>query len=198
MASGMAITTDLSHLPPDGTKGIPKTLRQRAAFTREVVEAATSVRAGASWLSSAGCIEQDADRICGGFIRVEHADASRRIQWECCACGSCGVITGFEGSESDFRSFIPRSRVVTWGFDAFQGRLLREATRWIPALRAVVSRAMPVDEESDELLLLRATVDELDSIYTLVEELTDATRSSERLDLLDDLRASLCTSMDGF
>jgi hypothetical protein len=34
-------------------------------------------------------------------------------------------------------------------------------------------------------------------VYTLVEELTDRT-SRKRRELLDDMRASLCTAMDGF
>jgi hypothetical protein len=47
-------------------------------------------------------------------------------------------------------------------------------------------------------LVLQATLDELDAIYTLVEDLTDATRSRRRIELLDSLRADLCDVMDGF
>ena len=47
-------------------------------------------------------------------------------------------------------------------------------------------------------MLLQATVDELDEIYTLVEHLTDATRSRRRIELLDGMRMDLCTAMDGF
>jgi len=42
------------------------------------------------------------------------------------------------------------------------------------------------------------TVDELDQVYTLVEDLTDATRRRRRIQLLDGLRMSLCTAIDGF
>ena len=41
-------------------------------------------------------------------------------------------------------------------------------------------------------------MEELDELYTLVEGLTDRTRSRKRHELLDDLRASLSVSMDGF
>ena len=60
-----------------------------------------------------------------------------------------------------------------------------------------MARASPAAEVPG-LLLVQATVDELDEVYTLVEQLTDATRSRRRVELLDGLRASLCTSMDGF
>jgi hypothetical protein len=48
------------------------------------------------------------------------------------------------------------------------------------------------------LLLIDATVEELDEMYTLVEELTDMRTGRRQRDLLDGLRASLCNSMDGF
>jgi hypothetical protein len=52
--------------------------------------------------------------------------------------------------------------------------------------------------EIDGLLIVRATVDELADIYTLVERLEDDTRSRRPLELLDGLRASLSSAMDGF
>src|SRR5690606_13703210 len=193
----LSITTDFRHLPPEGTKGGPKALRERATFTREVVEAATSVVC-VRWLTWVGCMERGPERVCGAYIRVDREENPHRIAWECCSCGTSGVITGFEGSASDFRQFIPRGRVVTWGFDDYECRVLLNATRHDVALWTIISRAMPADEADDELPLLSATVAELDTIYTLVEELNDATRNSELLELLDDLRASLCTAMDGF
>jgi hypothetical protein len=38
----------------------------------------------------------------------------------------------------------------------------------------------------------------LDELYSLVEALMGGTRSRRRLELLDGLRASLCSSIDGF
>jgi hypothetical protein len=46
--------------------------------------------------------------------------------------------------------------------------------------------------------LVQASVSELDEMYSLVEALMDAARSRKRLDLLDGLLATLCTSIDGF
>jgi hypothetical protein len=48
------------------------------------------------------------------------------------------------------------------------------------------------------LLLINATVEELDAMYTLVEELTDVMPRGRRRELLDGLRDSLCNSIDGF
>jgi hypothetical protein len=88
-------------------------------------------------------------------------------------------------------------RVVRWGFDAEERQVLLDATTAMPELREVVERAAP-EPSIPGLLLLQATVAELDEIYTLVEQLTSATRSRRRVELLDGLRASLCTVMDGF
>ena len=62
---------------------------------------------------------------------------------------------------------------------------------------AVIARAHPV-EDVPGLLLVEGTVDEFDEIYTLVEHLTDATRSRRQIELLDGMRADLCTAIDGF
>jgi hypothetical protein len=48
------------------------------------------------------------------------------------------------------------------------------------------------------VLLVEATVDELDDMNRLVEQLTDATRSQRRIEQLDVMRADLCTAIDGF
>jgi hypothetical protein len=84
---------------------------------------------------------------------------------------------------------------VLWGFEDEERKVLIAATTHEPALRAIFARARP-HAQSPGLLLLKATVKELDAVYTLIEDLTDATRSRNRIDLLDGLRASLCSSMD--
>ena len=90
-----------------------------------------------------------------------------------------------------------RGKKRVWGFDEQERALLFEATADLPELRALVERAEP-RPELGKVWVVTTTVDELDAMYDLVEALTDATRSRKRLDLLDGLRASLCTSMDGF
>ena len=84
-----------------------------------------------------------------------------------------------------------------WGFDEAERRVLFEATVDIAELRAILDRARPSAELSG-VWLVQATVRELDDMYSLVQALMDGTRSRRRLDVLEGLLASLCTSIDGF
>jgi hypothetical protein len=83
-----------------------------------------------------------------------------------------------------------------WGFDDEERGLLLEATVGIPELQAVLLRAEPRVDLG--MWLLRASVSELDDLYSLVEALMDHTRGRKRLEQLEGLLATLCTSMDGF
>ena len=112
------------------------------------------------------------------------------------------MATRPEGARDDERysmwlaQAMARSKRL-WGFDDSERTVLVEATAMIPKLRAMVDRA----ERRAELggaWVVQATVKELDEMYSLVEALMDATRRRKRLDLLDGMLASLCTSIDGF
>ena len=83
-----------------------------------------------------------------------------------------------------------------WGFDDEERRVLLEATAGLPELQAVLGRAAWRGDLG--MWLVQASVSELDEMYSLVEALMDAARSRKRLDLLDGLLATLCTSIDGF
>jgi hypothetical protein len=120
------------------------------------------------------------------------------VVWSCLACGDHGDITGFEGTAHDLSPFVPRNKKLrVWAIDDAEREVLLEATMHLLALRAVVSRGSPA-VDLEQALMVQATVDELDEIYTLVEHLTDATRSRRRIELLDGLRIGLCSAMDGF
>lgn len=187
-------STDLRELAYESTTA---TATGRAEFTRELVEAATSRHVEAPWCSAVRCIARVGRRTCCARIQVGQPEASR-VEWSCPTCGERGVITGFEGTELDLSSHVPCAKKLrVWGFDDESREVLLAGTTDIPPLRAVVARASPAAEIAG-LLVLQATVDELDDIYTLVEHLTDATRSRRRIDLLDDLRIGLCSAMDGF
>ena len=189
-------TTDVRHLAPAHEPQEPVAAR-RADLVRAIVEAATSRRAAGAWCSAVRCIARVGRKACSGRLHVGQLEAGR-VEWSCAACGENGVITGFEGTDLDLSSYVPVHKTLRlWGFDEEERSVLLAATTNIPSLRAVVARASPAVERED-ILILQATVDELDEVYTLVEHLTDATRSRRRIELLDGLRASLCTSMDGF
>lgn len=189
--------TDLRHLPPADAPQGRGPAAKRAQFTREVVEAATSRREPAPWRSAVRCISAVGRRACGARVHVGHMVA-RHVVWSCPACGDHGDITGFEGSEHDMSGYVPsKKKLRLWAIDDQEREVLLKATAHIPALRAVVSRGSPA-VDLEQALMVQATVDELDELYTLVEHLTDATRSQRRLELLDGMRASLSTAMDGF
>jgi len=188
--------TDVRHLAPAHEPQGPVAAR-RAALVREIVEAATSRRIEGSWCSAVRCIARTGRKACSGRIHVGQFETAR-VEWSCAVCAERGVITGFEGTDLDLSSYVPvNKKLRLWGFDDEERSVLLAATTNIPPLRAVVARASPA-ADMEGILILQATVDELDEVYTLVEHLTDATRSRRRIELLDGLRASLCTSMDGF
>lgn len=190
-------STDVRHLAPAGAPAIPAAAARRAGFTREIVEAATSRRAESSWCSAVRCIGRVGRKMCGARINVGRPD-THRVEWSCEKCGEHGVISGFEGTELDMTPYVPcQKKLRVWGFDDEERAVLVAATTGIPSLRAVVARASPA-AEVEGLLILQATIDELDEVYTLIEHLTDATRNRRRIALLDGMRASLCSAMDGF
>ena len=92
---------------------------------------------------------------------------------------------------------MARSKKRLWGFDDGEREILVAATAAIPGLRGVVERA---GQRADlqGLWVVEASVDELDEMYSLVEALMDGTRSRRRLELLEGMRMTLCTSIDGF
>ena len=92
---------------------------------------------------------------------------------------------------------MARTKQRLWGFDDAEREILVAATTQIPELRAVVERAAK-RAELRNLWVVEASVAELDEIYSLIEALIGGTRSRRRRDQLDGMRATLCTSMDGF
>ena len=92
---------------------------------------------------------------------------------------------------------MARTTKRLWGFDDVDRDILTAATTEIPALRNVIARAGR-RVELGGLWVVEASVDELDEMYSLVEALMDGTRSRRRLEQLEGMRATLCTSIDGF
>ena len=189
--------TDLNHLPDEDDDDAPVAARRQAQFVRDVVEAATSREEDSRWTTAVRCIARKATKRCSGRIVVLDCPEREEAEWECDTCGERGIIKGFASGEHDMSDFHPWGKLVLWGVDEETRELVWEASRYIPEVRAVIARATPHDEISG-LLVVEAAVEELDDVYTLVEELTDLTRSRRQRALLDDLRASLSTAMDGF
>lgn len=92
---------------------------------------------------------------------------------------------------------MARSKKRLWGFDDGEREILVAATAAIPELRGVVERAGQ-RPDLQGLWVVEASVAELDEMYSLVEALMDGTRSRRRIEQLEGMRATLCTSIDGF
>ena len=184
------------HAPTHEPKQTAEAARH-AAFRHTIVEAATSRRGEGRWCSAVRCIGRVGRKACSARIHVARPEAGR-IEWSCETCGEHGEVTGFLGTELDLSAYVPSNKKLrVWGFDDAEREVLLTATTHIPSLRAIVARASPA-AEIEGLLIVQATIDELDEVYTLIEQLTDVTRSRRRIELLDGMRASLCSAMDGF
>lgn len=165
-------------------------------FAHAVCEAATSRAPGRAWRSAVRCETGRGRRRCDARVEVARPKKGE-VTWSCARCGCGGSVIGYELSASDLSAYVPRAKMRTWGFDDEERELLLDATADIRSLRAVVARATP-HTEIPELLLVRATPQELDDMYSLVEAPTDGRPGRKRLAILEGLRRSLCTAIDGF
>ena len=84
-----------------------------------------------------------------------------------------------------------------WGFDEEQRAELLAATTELAELREIVARAQK-HADIPGLWLVRATGHELNAVYDLVEALEHGVRGRKRRELLEGLRMSLSSSIDGF
>jgi len=117
MARMKTWSTDVGHLGPVDDLTLPLAARRRSAFTRELVEAATSRRVAGSWCSAVRCIARVGRRVCGAHIQVEQPGPGQ-VSWSCPGCGEAGVITGFAGTECDMSAYVPsQKKLRLWGFD---------------------------------------------------------------------------------
>ena len=193
-------TTDVREVARALELAEPAKEEPRAAFVRSLVEAATARHVQSSWCSAVRCIARVGRKACGTPIHVAQPEPGR-VDWSCARCGERGEITGFEGTALDLSSYVPRAKKLRlWGFDEEERAVLVAGTTHLPSLRAVVARASPAAEIKGSLVL-QTTVEELDEVYpssSISRTRRDATRSRRRIELLDGLRASLCSSMDGF
>ncbi len=178
--------TDVQHLVAEFVKDAPAPAKRRAAFTREVVEAATCRDCNEPWISAVPCVARVGRRLCRGRIRII-SSTLESIEWCCTECPDNGLITGHVGTPSDLSEYAPIGKLVFWGIDDAERDFLREHTAEMLELRSIISRAHPhVDVPG--LLLIDATVEELDEMYTLVEELTDVMPRGRRRELLVHVR----------
>jgi len=141
-------------------------------------------------------------------LDIELSGDGLEVRWWCSWCGDDGVVTEFVGTAADLREQRGRGRTVAWAMMPEERFLLHRATERDRAMRSVVARAHLMDEafamqldpddEALDMLLVEATVDELNDLYTLVESLYTGRVGADWREVLDGLRASLSSSIDGF
>ena len=181
--------TDLRHFPVDYPSEAPRAAQRLGEHVRALAEAATSRPAGPAWRSSVRCIGRVGRKRCTGWIDVAYAPAAvHQVEWSCGVCGEGGAISAVAGSPSDMSIYSPRGKTRMWGYDEEERKVLGPALAGLPHLRAIVARGTPRDDIPG-LILVEATPRELDELYSLVEALTDMTRSRARIEILDGLRA---------
>lgn len=179
--------TDVAHLVPEGVDA-PAPAMRRAAFTREVIEAASSSTILGSWRTSVRCIARIRPP-CSGRIQV-HAVTRDTVEWACSDCDEQGTITGYANDASNLARHRPKGTLVTWYIGDAGRAYLREITKGLAHLRAVIARASPVDEPQG-LLVLQAAVAEIRELASLLD--TARRRGSlRRIDrqIADELLAS--------
>jgi hypothetical protein len=84
-----------------------------------------------------------------------------------------------------------------WIFSDEARTLMLRATADFPELHAVVARAQR-EPELDDAWEVTASLEDLDELYSLVEALADELRGRRQRELLEELRFSLSTALDGF
>lgn len=147
----------------------------------------------ASLLTDKCCIGGDTSRRCGAPIEVSY-DGVDSVMWSCAAgCGESGTITGFLGSDNDLSVFVTLGPEVTWSLDHEEYDLLRGATRSLPELRGTVVRAEP-DACSDRVVV-KATLDELEDISSLVDHLLETARSRAKVEIARGIQLSLSRAL---
>ncbi len=134
--------TDLQHLVPEFVKDAPAPAKRRAAFTREVVEAATCRTWREPWISAVPCVARVGRRLCRGRIRIV-ISTLESVEWCCTDCPENGVITGHVETPSDLSAYAPKGKLVFWGIDDAERDFLREHTAEMFELRSIISRARP-------------------------------------------------------
>jgi hypothetical protein len=84
-----------------------------------------------------------------------------------------------------------------WGFDEEQREVLLAASYDLPELAGLVLRAGRHPEVAG-LWMVWATGHELDAVYSIVDALEHGARGRKRRELLEGIRMSLSSSIDGF
>lgn len=180
--------TDMRHFPPPD-EVLPEAYapaRRLAAYLGSIVAAASVAPPSEVVDTALRCRRRPGHRPCPGYIRLRQ-DAGSRIVWECSACDDNGVISGWEDSAWDLSHLghrlpvaEPGERRVELTADEYQA--LR--TIWVldPAQEWILAGAR---RSAGGVVVLMATVDELEDLAEWVAAEVNDMRAGRRKRLLD-------------
>lgn len=103
----MVMLTDISHfLDENGDLAdVNSETKELFDFLSSIVSEASSDYGKPMILSCITCIQKVDNKVCGGEVEIWVGANDNRIGWECLECASEGVISNWEGTAWDKRSY---------------------------------------------------------------------------------------------
>lgn len=103
----MVMVTDIQHFLDENGEvpDLPTEARNLLRFLSGVVVAASTEYGKPVTLAAVKCIGTERGDLCGGEIEVWVYADDNRIGWECLDCGNEGVISNWEGTRWDKRTY---------------------------------------------------------------------------------------------
>lgn len=134
------LVVDLRHWLLDDGQLAPQV--RLAPHIAMIVECATIVGEGTTAMV---CRHSETRRRCGGQVHIRSRNDT--IDWSCNVCDDAGVITGWRGSRWDLSDVDigPDDEEHALYLPLDELRVLRDL-ELVPAVRATLAGAMPVDE----------------------------------------------------
>ena len=90
---------------PKAAKKLTKEAKEQLTFLSAIIEEATRAYGQLKTVSIAGCRNKINDETCFGDIEVWVYPENNQIGWKCIKCGDDGVISHWEGTPWDKRSY---------------------------------------------------------------------------------------------
>lgn len=103
----MMMVTNIRHFLDENGEvpALPPEARNLLRFLSSVVVAASTAYGTPVALAEVECIGTEDGEVCGGEAEVWVDANDNRIGWECLECGNEGIISDWEGTRWDKRTY---------------------------------------------------------------------------------------------